>query len=64
MGREKREGYIIEWWMGDHAPKHVHVYKNGKEIAKVVVPDMRVLTGKLNRKLRKIIEELLREGKI
>ena len=64
MGREKREGYIIEWWMGDHDPKHVHVYKNGKEIAKVVVPDMRILTGNLNRKLRKIIEELLREGKI
>lgn len=64
MGREKREGYIIEWWMGDHDPKHVHVYKNGKEIAKVVVPDMRILTGNLNRKLRKIIEELLGEGKI
>lgn len=64
MGREKREGYIIEWWMGDHDPKHVHIYKNGKEIAKVVVPDMRILTGNLNRKLRKIIEELLRDGKI
>ena len=55
---------MIEWWMGDHDPKHVHIYKNGKEIGKVVVPDMRVLTGKLNRKLRKMIEELLREGKI
>lgn len=32
MGREKRGGYIIEWWMGDHSPKHVHVYKDGKDM--------------------------------
>ena len=64
MGREKRGGYIIEWWIGDHKPKHIHVYKNSKEIAKVVVPSMRILTGRMNKKLRKIIGELLKEGKI
>ena len=64
MGREKRGGYIIEWWMADHNPKHVHIYKNNKEIAKVVVPSMRVLSGRINRKLKNIIDELLKEGRI
>jgi len=64
MGREKRDGYIIEWWIGDHFPKHVHVYKDRRQVAKIVVPDMRVLSGKVNRKLRKVIEELIAEGKI
>ena len=26
MGRVRRSGYIIEWFIGDHAPRHVHVY--------------------------------------
>lgn len=26
MGRVRRSGYIIEWFLGDHAPRHVHVY--------------------------------------
>ena len=64
MGREKRGGYIIEWWMGDHSPKHVHVYKKGQEVAKIVIPDMRVLSGQMNRRLKRIIEELIKEGRI
>ena len=64
MGREKRGGYLVEWWIGDHEPKHVHVYRDGKEVAKIVIPSMRLLSGKMNKKLKKIIEELLKEGKI
>jgi hypothetical protein len=26
MGRVRCSGYIIEWFIGDHAPRHVHVY--------------------------------------
>ena len=26
MGRVRRSGYIIEWFIGDHAPRHVHIY--------------------------------------
>ena len=62
MGRLKRGGYLIEWWMGDHWPKHVHVYKDGKEVAKVQVPEMRLLTGQWNKKLKKILGELLKKG--
>ncbi len=64
MGRVKRGGYVIEWWIGDHYPKHVHVYRNRKEVAKVVIPDLIVLTGKVNRKLVNILHLLMREKKI
>lgn len=64
MGRVKRGGYLIEWWMGDHWPKHVHVYKDGKEIAKVRVPELQILTGQLNKKLRKILGKLVEENEI
>ena len=64
MGREERGGYLIEWWLGDHLPKHVHVYKDGKEIAKIVLPGLKVLNGKMNKKLKKILMELIKEGRI
>ena len=64
MGRVKRGGYIIEWWIGDHNPKHVHIYRDKKEVAKVQIPGMVVLTGKLNKKLMKILKRLVREKKI
>lgn len=64
MGRIRRGGYLIEWWMGDHNPKHVHVYKNGQLVAKIEVPSMLILDGKMGTKLRKIIAELIGEKKI
>lgn len=64
MGRERRGGYLIEWWIGDHVPKHVHVYRDGRLIAKVEVPGMLVLTGKMSRRLRTILEDLVEEGRL
>jgi hypothetical protein len=64
MGRARRGGYVIEWWIGDHYPKHVHVYRDGREIAKVQVPGLIVLTGKLNKRLYKILKQLVLEKKI
>jgi len=64
MGRTKRGGYIIEWWMGDHYPKHVHIYKNGKEIAKIQIPEFLVLKGKMTNKLKKVLQELVKKGEI
>lgn len=64
MGRIKRGGYLIEWWMGDHLPKHVHVYCDGQEIAKIQIPEMLVLAGSMDKRLRKIIECLLKEKRL
>jgi len=61
MGRKKRGGYIFEWWMGDHTPKHVHVYKNGIQIAKIGIPNLIVLQGAMTKKLKKILQEMIKE---
>jgi hypothetical protein len=26
MGKIRRGGYLFLWWIGDHAPRHVHVF--------------------------------------
>lgn len=62
MGRLKRAGYLIEWWIGDHFPKHVHIYKDGGTVAKVQIPELLVLSGKLSKKLRKILTGMIQEG--
>jgi hypothetical protein len=42
----------------------VHVYRDGVLVVKVEVPGMLVLTGKMNRKLRRILERLVEEKRI
>lgn len=61
MGRIRRGGYLIDCWIGDHSPKHVHVYRDGVLIAKVEVPGLLVLSGTMGRRLRKVLEQLIEE---
>jgi hypothetical protein len=38
MGRIRRGGYIFEWWIGDHDPRHIHVFDSqGNLLGRVVV---------------------------
>lgn len=34
MGKIRRGGYVFVTWKGDHAPRHVHVYRDGKLVVK------------------------------
>lgn len=60
----RRGGYLIDWWIGGHTPKHVHVYRDGVLVAKVELPGMLVLAGKMNRRLERILEQLIAEGRL
>ena len=63
MGRVRRGGYIFEFWVGDHPPRHVHILKDRKLIAKVELDeDLTVMEGKLNRRIRELLKELMKEG--
>ncbi len=65
MGRIKRGGYIFVFWIGDHPPRHVHVFRDGRLIAKVeLATELTVMDGKLSSKVRKILKELIVEGKL
>ena len=64
MGKIRCGGYVFITWVGDHDPKHVHVFKNGKEVLKWNLEAQVVIEGKATKKIKKLIAELLREGKL
>ena len=64
MGKVKRGGYVFLSWIGDHSPKHVHVYMNGKLIVKWDIENNMAMKGSATRAILKYIEELIQEGKI
>jgi hypothetical protein len=66
MGRIRRGGYIITWFIGDYEPRHVHVEtSNGKLIGRF---DLHTRQGmeswQPDKKLLKIIKELECEGRL
>ena len=60
----KRGGYIFVTWIGDHSPYHVHVFQDGREILKYDLENYRVMSGRVNSRLLKIIRDLVKEGVI
>jgi len=66
MGRVRRSGYIIEWFIGDHAPRHVHVYDSkGRFLGRLNVDTLDGLEDWLpSDNLVALIKELQAEGKL
>lgn len=64
MGKYKRNGYIFLTWKGDHSPKHVHIYKDGRLVAKWDLDNEKIMEGKVNKIILKTIKSLQQEGKI
>ncbi len=34
MGKIRRGNYVFVFWVGDHPPRHVHVYRDNKLVLK------------------------------
>lgn len=49
-------------WKGDHPPRHVHVYRDGKLVVKWDLDNQKAMKGAANRRLLKLIAELELEG--
>ena len=32
MGKVRRSGYILEWFISDHVPRHIHVYNSKRRL--------------------------------
>lgn len=66
MGKIRRGGYIIKWFIGDHAPRHVHVETSaGRLIGRFNLENMTGMAGwQPERKLLQIILELQQEGRL
>jgi hypothetical protein len=64
VGKVRRGGYIFLWWRGDHAPRHVHVYRHGRLVVKWDLDGDRPMVGAVSKKILRLIWELRREGRL
>jgi hypothetical protein len=64
VGKIKRGGFLFISWIGDHAPRHVHIIKNSRTIAKWDLDRNCLIEGKVSRQILKIIRQMIREGKL
>ena len=62
MGKIRRGGYIFVTWKGDHSPRYVHVYRDGKLVLKWDLDNRKLMKGKVVRKVLDLIEQLESEG--
>lgn len=66
MGRGRRAGFILTWFIGDHAPRHVPVQtSDGKPVGRLDLKT-RLGMGGLHpaRRLLQIIKQLENEGRL
>jgi hypothetical protein len=64
MSKVRRGGYVFFSWIGDHAPRHVHVYRDGRLLLKWDLDHNRPMAGKPSRRILELIRELESEGKL
>jgi hypothetical protein len=62
MPKRRRGGYVFVGWKGDHSPRHVHVYKNGKLVVKWDLDNGQAMEGSASNRVRDLLRELEQEG--
>jgi len=62
MGKIRRGNYIFLTWIGDHSPRHVHVYRKSRLVVKWDLDNWQPMEGKASRRLVQLIEEMDSEG--
>jgi len=62
MGRFRRGGYVFITWVGDHGPRHVHVYKDGDLVLKWDLENRLPMKGRVTPRVVELIDELEAEG--
>ncbi len=61
MAKVRRGGYIFLSWIGDHSPRHVHVYRDGELVVKWDLENSQPMKGQANAKVKRLLEELVKE---
>jgi len=58
MSKIRRGGYVFIAWIGDHSPRHVHVYRKGKLVLKWDLENQKPMAGSPSRKVLELIRQL------
>jgi len=64
MSKIRRGNYVFLAWVGDHRPRHVHVYKEGKLIVKWDLERWRPMLGRAPLRVIRLLAELRAEGRL
>ena len=64
MTKIRRGNFVFLTWIGDHAPRHVHIYQNGKLVVKWDLEHSLPIEGRASRRLRRLIKMLVNEGSL
>lgn len=62
MGKIRRDGFIPITWIGDHGPRHVHVYRDGRFLVKWDLENGRAMKGRASKRILGVIDQLQEEG--
>jgi hypothetical protein len=62
LGKIRRGNFIFVTWIGDHSPRHVHVYRDGKLVLKWNLDAKLPMSGKPTARILEVIAELEKEG--
>lgn len=62
MSKIRRDGFVFLSWIGDHGPKHVHVYRDGRLVVKWDLDNDKAMAGQATRRVLNLIRELQSEG--
>lgn len=64
MPRIRRGGFLFVAWKGDHTPRHVHVYGDGKLVVKWDLESWVPMKGHATARVLRLIRELEMEGRL
>jgi len=61
VSKVRRGGYVFLTWKGDHSPRHVHVYRDGKLVVKWDLENWQPMAGKAPARVLRLISKLVDE---
>jgi uncharacterized protein DUF4160 len=60
----RRGGYVFLAWVGDHSPRHVHVYRDGRLVVKWDLDNWQPMKGQATARVERLLRELVQEEKL
>ena len=64
VSKIRRGNFVFLQWVGDHSPRHVPVYIDGRLVVKWDLENGRSMEGEASKRVRRLIDELEGEGKL
>ena len=64
MPKIRLENYVFLAWVGDHSPRHAHVYKDRRLVVKWDLDNWKPIKGTARARVRSLIRRLVDDGRL